>query len=339
MVQRVLELQNGRRMFEVVKYNAEYKTLWNEFLDEARTKAVFFSRNFLEYHQDRFKDHSMLVFSKGKLKAILPANISTENIVQTHGGLTFGGLIVNEEESTRNVFHYLVAILKYLSRAGISELQWKQSPSFYSSISQDEIQYAFFLMNAEMYRMDIAYAIDQRVQPPIKYQKRRERAIKKAIKLGVEITESVSFEDFWNKILIPNLQARFDVDPVHSLEEIIMLASKNPGKIKQFEARKDGVIMAGATIFETQDVAHAQYISASIEGRNNGSIDLLFKELIQNFYKEKKVFDFGIVNENNGREINNGLLDWKEGFGARAYAHRFYKIQTKNYEILEKVIE
>ena len=30
--------------------------------------------------------------------------------------------------------------------------------------------------------------------------------------------------------------------------------------------------MAGTTIFETPTVAHAQYISASEEGRNNGAL-------------------------------------------------------------------
>src|SRR5690606_9335647 len=122
-------------------------------------------------------------------------------------------------------------------------------------------------------------------------------------------------------------------------EEITLLKINNAPHIKQYCAYLNGEIMAGATIFETDIVAHAQYISASEEGRKNGSLDLLFHQLISKTYSNKKYFDFGIVNENNGRKINNGLLDWKEGFGGRSYAHRFYKIETSKYFQLEEILK
>jgi hypothetical protein len=96
--------------------------------------------------------------------------------------------------------------------------------------------------------------------------------------------------------------------------------------------------MAGTTLFETPHVIHAQYISASEEGRKNGSLDYLFDYLIQKYSTSKKYFDFGIVNEDSGKKINLGLLDWKEGFGARAFAHRFYKISTINLNKIEKLL-
>jgi hypothetical protein len=37
-------------------------------------------------------------------------------------------------------------------------------------------------------------------------------------------------------------------------------------------------------------------------------------------------FDFGISNERGGRILNEGLADYKEGFGARAVAHDFYEL-------------
>jgi hypothetical protein len=133
------------------------------------------------------------------------------------------------------------------------------------------------------------------------------------------------------------LQSRFGVNPVHSLAEMESLSINNPNKIRQFEAWRNGVLMAGTTVFETPTVAHAQYISASEEGRKNGAIDLLFHHLISQTFAHKEIFDFGIVNEEEGRKINMGLLDWKEGFGARSYAHRFYEIETKNYVQIEKL--
>jgi len=46
---------------------------------------------------------------------------------------------------------------------------------------------------------------------------------------------------------------------------------------------------------------------------------------------KKDYFDFGISNENNGEFVNQGLIYWKEGFGARSITQDFYEIHTKNY--------
>lgn len=290
----------------------------------------------MEYHKDRFEDYSLLVFDEKTLVAIFPANIKNNTVV-SHGGLTFGGFIVAKEEATKNSIQYFAQLLKFVSKHHIEKIIFKQSPSFYSAVSQDEIDYAMFLIDAKLVRFDIAYSINQQLETKIQYQERRRRAIKKAEKNGVEIKETTNFSTFWNQILTPNLQSRFGVNPVHSLAEIESLSANNPNKIRQFEAWQNGVLMAGTTVFETPIVAHAQYISASEEGRKNGAIDLLFHHLISQTFAHKQTFDFGIVNEEEGRKINMGLLDWKEGFGARAYAHRFYEIETKNYVAIENM--
>lgn len=324
-------------MISVRRYIDTDKERWNNFLENSRTNQFLLSRNFMEYHKDRFEDYSLMVFNDNNLVAIFSANIKNNNIIISHGGLTFGGFIVAKDEATKNSIQYFAQLLKFANEQGIEKIIFKQSPSFYSSISQDEIDYAMFLADAKLYRVDIAYAINQQLDNKIQYQERRRRAIKKAEKNNVEIKETTNFSTFWNEILTPNLRSRFGVNPVHSLAEIEKLSIDNPSKIRQFEAWQNGVLMAGTTVFETPSVAHAQYISASDEGRKNGAIDLLFHHLISETFAHKQIFDFGIVNEEEGRKINFGLLDWKEGFGARAYAHRFYEIETKNYINIDKL--
>lgn len=284
----------------------------------------------MEYHKDRFQDSSLLILKDQQIVALLPANFDKDKNIVSHGGLTFGGLVIKAKDKPINTLIYLRAILHFLHEQGVNKMYYKQPPMFYNTCSQDETEYAIFLVNGNLVRIDTTFAIDNFHQP-INFQERRRRAIKKAEKLGVEIKESTSFQDFWNEILVPNLSERFGVKPVHSLDEITYLSKNNPNKIRQFNAYLNGEIFAGATIFETPLVAHAQYISAKIEGRKNGSIDLLFNKLINVIFSDKKYFDFGIVNENEGRTINRGLWDWKEGFGAKVFAHRFYEIETKNY--------
>jgi hypothetical protein len=290
----------------------------------------------MDYHSDRFIDSSILVYEDDILVALMPANLHNDKIsITSHSGLTFGSFIVKEHIRSCKTIEYIFHSIKFLFKNNIQNLYFKQIPSFYNNISTDEVVYAFFILDAEIDRVDFAYAINY--QSIIPYQQRRVRSIKKAKNLNVQIINENKFDSFWNQILIPNLKQRFGVNPVHSLEEIRSLSENNPYSIIQYNAYLGETIMAGTTLFVTPNVVHAQYISASEEGRKNGSLDLLFDFLIKK-YSNKMYFDFGIVNENFGKTINSGLLDWKEGFGARAYAHRFYKIETSNYIKLEKLI-
>ena len=138
-------------------------------------------------------------------------------------------------------------------------------------------------------------------------------------------------------MLTPQLAARYGAKPVHTLEEITLLASRFPEQIKQFSAYCGDEIVAGTTIYETPTVAHAQYGAVTEKGRQMGAQAFLFSSLIEQ-YKDKRFFDFGISNEKEGRVLNHGLLEWKEGFGARCYAHDFYEIATGNYPKLESVL-
>lgn len=324
-------------MLTVNRYTEKFRTEWNGFIERSRTPVFLFSRNFMEYHKDRFEDHSLLVFDGDHLVAVFPASVKN-NIINSHGGLTFGGMIVLPEEYVKNTLRYISVVLQYFSEAGVTKLIFKQSPAFYSHISQDEVDHAMFLAEGKLSRIDLAFAIDQQNPVGVSYQERRKRSVRKALKQGVVISEADRFDTFWEQVLTPNLLKRFGVRPVHSLEEISQLSANNPGCIRQFEAWFGETLMAGCTIFETPRVAHAQYISATDEGRSSGAIDLLFHHMITEVFPHKRFFDFGIANEQEGRAFNVGLLDWKEGFGARAFAHRFYEVDPKNYHLIDKAL-
>jgi hypothetical protein len=130
----------------------------------------------------------------------------------------------------------------------------------------------------------------------------------------------------------------FGVKPVHSLEEITRLAGRFPDNIRQFSACCGEEIVAGATIDQTEAVAHAQYIAVSEHGRQMGALDRLIGWLLDVRYKDKQHFDFGTCNEAEGRALNHGLLDWKEAFGGRCYCHDFYEINSVSFAALEGVL-
>jgi len=290
----------------------------------------------MEYHQDRFEDFSLMVFRKEKLVALLPANRVGDEL-HSHQGLTYGGLLLSKEVKFETVLHSFEALLKFLDEQYIKTLYIKEIPSIYHQIPTEEVHYLNFILKAELVRRDTLSVSDQ--QHPIKFSKSRQEGIKRAQKHDLRIEHDDDFEAFWNTILIPNLNTKHGTNPVHSLEEILHLKEKFLNHIKQFNVYHNNLIVAGGTIFETQNVAHCQYISGNDDKNALGSLDVLHHYLISDVYKEKRYFDFGTSNENQGKNINKGLQFWKEGFGARTMTQDFYKIETKNHTLLNTVLK
>ena len=92
------------------------------------------------------------------------------------------------------------------------------------------------------------------------------------------------------------------------------------------------------TVFVTDTVAHPQYISGNEQKNELGSLDFLYNYLIFQVFAAKNFFDFGPSHEENGRKINEGILFWKETFGAKTTIQNFYEVQTSDYHLLENVM-
>jgi hypothetical protein len=325
------------KIVHICGYDSSFRQAWNNFLDHAKNASFLFHRDYMEYHADRFNDCSIVACNENKkIMALFPANLTTDNTVVSHQGLTYGGMVVDKEEKLRDMIAFFSEILKYYHQKGIDKLIYKEIPAIYNNIPSDEMQYIFFILGARLFRRDAGAVI--KIAERFSYQRRRLSAMKNARKIGVEIRQDNDFDIFWNGVLEPNLQLRHGVRPVHSVEEIKLLHSRFPDKIKQFNAYYHGEIMAGVTIFEMDKIARAQYTSGTSEGRKNGSLDLLFDTLISEVYPCKDFFDFGNSNENDGLVLNLGLLDWKEGLGARTYSQNFYEMNTADYVRLEHLI-
>jgi len=293
------------------------------------------NRDFMDYHSDRFEDFSLMVYKENSVVAVLPAN-KKENTVYSHQGLTYGGLVFGKKTKLNEIIFIFKSALSYLNKEGIENLHLKLTPSIYHKVPSDEMEYLLFISEATLTRVDVSSVIENAFK--LKIQSNRIEGVKKAEKNALEIIESSDFKSFWTEILKPNLEQRHGAKPVHSLEEIEKLANHFPKNILQFNVSKDGEIVAGATLFETDTVAHVQYISANEEKQQLGSLDFLFEYLINHRFKDKKYFDFGISNENQGKNLNKGLLYWKETFGARSIACKFYTVATADHTKLDSVL-
>lgn len=239
----------------------------------------------MEYHKDRFEDNSLLIFNTNELVAVLPANRS-EDILISHQGLTYGGLILKQDLKLAEVIQGYHSILQYLYDHNIETLQIKAIPKIYHKLPSDELDYIAFITNAEMVRCDISSVILNSNKLQIESSNRK-RGLKRAHKNELVIKEEDKFDIYWNSILIPNLKKRYQTSPTHSVDEIRLLKELFPLNIRQFNVYNKDKLVAGVTIFETDCVAHVQYISADDDKQELGSLDFAFHELITTIFKNK----------------------------------------------------
>lgn len=258
---------------------------WNNFIGQAKNATFLFHRNFMEYHNDRFQDYSIVVLDKEKWVAVLPATIS-EKVVYSHQGLSYGGLVYNKKVKLASVILIFKAILSFLNDNKIGQIQLKLLPSIYHQKPAEELNYALFLAEAQLIRRDSMAVID--LSKKIVIASGRKEGIVKGQKNKLELKEVDDFESFWNEILIPNLAKKHQAKPVHSLEEIVKLKKLFSENIRQFNVYENENIIAGTTIFESDNVAHCQYISGKENKNALGGLDLLHYHLVTDVFKNKR---------------------------------------------------
>jgi hypothetical protein len=307
----------------VTRYDPADQPRWDSFIAVSKNGTFLLNRGYMDYHRDRFSDHSLLVYdAKGSLLAVLPGNQEGETLF-SHGGLTYGGLICGSSMTAPVMLAIFNEILEYLLGHGIRRLVYKTIPHIYHRQPAEEDRYALFRAGARLYRRDVLSVIVLSERLPL--QKRRQRKVARANSLGLRIQVAGEFSDFWS-ILAENLALAHDTKPVHTLSEIQWLFDRFPENIRLHVCMEGDDVIAGAVIFDSGRVAHVQYNAATPRGREAGALDLLFATLIEGDYEKRHYFDFGISNENEGRYLNVGLVEQKEGFGARTVVHDFYQL-------------
>lgn len=310
--------------YTVRRYNKSDQGSWNNFIAQAKNATFLFDRNFMEYHEDRFEDFSLLIYDNEKLVAVLPAN-KQGNSVHSHQGLTYGGLVFLFKLKAENVELILDRILIFLNNNKVKNFYYKPIPNFYFSEGNNEIDFFLVKKGAFLDRKEMNLAINLNL--PLKISKSKLKHFRRIENLDLYVVEEADFQPFWKEILEPRLLEKFEAKPVHNIKEIAFLKQKFPENIKQFSVYQKDEIIAGVTIFETETIVKSQYGATSKKGEEVRALDFLFINLIEKYKREGKLFfDMGIVNEENEKGYHSGLLTQKVELGCTVYNQDFYII-------------
>ena len=311
-------------MFEIRRYTADRADEWNQFVAASKNGTFLFDRRFMDYHSDRFRDHSLMVYRDGRLYALLPANQKDDTLV-SHGGLTYGGLVMSPQCSAKGVLESFTAINAYLRQQGFHSVVYKAIPWIYHQLPAEEDLYALTAVcNARLTIRDISSAIVSTHR--LKFTESRRSGLRKALKAGLTVRESDDVDAFWH-ILNDNLTQKYAVRPVHTADELRLLQGRFPDNIKLWLVYDGDTPIGGTLLFLTPQVLHTQYISASPYGKQHGAIDLLFDHLIYNIYADYPYIDFGKSTVSDSADLNEQLIFQKEGFGARAVCYDTYEYE------------
>ncbi len=309
------------------RYTPDSKHEWDEFVGKSRNGTFLLLRDYMDYHQDRFSDCSWMVYSGGKLRALLAANIDQAGVLHSHQGLTYGGWItpVGHMDGAEMLRIFETSLEIWRSH-GINELDYKAIPYIYHRTPASEDEYALFRLGARLSGCGLSTAVDLR--SGVDFNQMQRRHIRKNLTLPITIREEFDLRPFM-ELLTSCLSERHGVTPVHSYEELQMLHDRFPSNIRVFVLNLAGEKdpQAGVCVYDTGIVAHSQYIATSARARELNLLSSLFRHLIKDVFADRRYFDFGISTENNGLYLNDGLLRQKASYGGSGVTYDRYSLK------------
>jgi hypothetical protein len=313
-------------MISIEKYEPARHADWNRLVKLAPNGLFLFDRNYMDYHADRFTDHSLLFIQDGQPIALLPANIDSARNLVSHGGLTFGSLIRTPKLRSRDIQALFDKLIEYSEAQSFASIVYKAIPPAFQDRPTEDDLYALHRCGFNLIGRDLSSIIP--LDQPPKYSKGRKWSIGRASKHGVSIRSDDQIGPFYD-ILKGRLGTKYSTKPTHSKDELALLSSRFPNNIQVSCAYFDNTPepCAGVTLYDYGRTLHTQYMTTTDEGRDIGALDFLIDHHISEARRIGKVFfSFGISTEKQGATLNPGLVQQKESFGAKAVVHDIYKL-------------
>lgn len=306
--------------FEIRSYDASQRVHWDALVRVSRNGVFLFERDYLEYHADRFDDASLTVWRGGELAALLPAHRvdgPDGPVLVSHGGLTFGGLVLHGDLGAQDTLGIVDALCATLRGQGWRALRLRPVPCVFHRLPSEDLPYALLQRGARIVRSDLAHTVDLARRPPLAGGRRN--ALARARRAGVQVRRSCDWATVWS-LVEAVLSARHGARPAHTLAEIDALARRF-GQIALHGAFVDAPaaprLLAAVVTYAYDGVLHTQYMATSEEGREVGALDAVIASLLEQPPPATRWLSFGASTYDQGRRLNAGLAAQKEMFGAR----------------------
>ena len=270
------------------------------------------------------RTHSLLFFGdKAAPLAVLPANRLGGELV-SHGGLSFGGLLVFPRFRLEHWREAFAAIGEHMSSAGIETLDYRPTPRWYHQQPGEEDVYLLetagvkpLLLGSAICRIDGHF-------PGNSTRRNESRAA------GLEVArEDAALGELIEQVA-ETLRLRHEAAPVHTRAEIESLAAQFPDGIRGYTVRSEGELVAGIILFVTGEAVKSQYV-----GYTNGrAMSAVYAHLFSLEELRGRWFDFGTSMAGGGNLLDAGLFAYKESLGGMLAPVRRYRV-TRDCPLLK----
>ena len=296
---------------------------WDDFVDKSDNGTIFHKRGFLAYHPSgRFKDASFVVLKDNKILSLYTAAMMDregKKVLVSHPGASYGSFVYKSNLNFKEAHSMVDVLIDYAESLKADRVQLTLPPIIYQTKYSNYIDFALVRNGFSYSKREVSsivqldFNMDELLST---YRAEARTAVKKSIKMGIEVAECEKFEEYY-EILKKNLKLRHNVSPAHSIEELIKLKKMFPAKIRLWGAFLKDKLIAGVCNFSANPkVVLAFYISHDEEYQEYRAVNLLFYEIMKRYKEEGfRFLDFGIFTVN--MEPNWGLGRFKENFGAR----------------------
>lgn len=322
--------------YRVENYNGDLREKWDKFVNCESANGTFLqTRQFLEYHGDRFMDHSLIVYKgNNTIAAVVPACVVLDvedKIFSAHMGSTFGGIVLDRQcNNIEDVEAVINCLEDYFAAEGYREIQLKYTSEIFAKDNCNLLDYFMFQKGYSEYKELSCYIDFTQYNDDIitNFSSGRRRDYKYSLKSDLvfqKIGNDTEVERFYH-ILCENLQ-KFDAVPVHSLSELLDFKNNRLPEITEFYGVYHGdEMIAGSMVFNFHNtVFHTQYLAAKQDYLKMYPMNFLDTNLIcEAKNRGFRYFSFGTSTEEHGKVLNKHLAQFKEGFGTQFGINKRY---------------
>ena len=309
-------------MFDIIRYTADRAGEWDAFVAKSKNATFLHYRRYMDYHSDRFSDYSLLFYVGRRLYAVMPAH-EVGTWFCTHRGLTYGGLLMDDAVTTADVLVLFDELNHYLRSQGFSRVLYRAIPWVYHRLPSEEDLYAMFWKCGARLQQRMSGTVIS-LGEHVPWRKDHRRRLRQALTQGIRVERDGSLEAFW-PLLNDNLMRKFNAQSVHTLDEILLLKSRFPQNIIQYNAYLGDELVGGITFYIMGHVLHGQYSGTNDEGKQCGAMEAIYEQVMFHDFVDMRYLDFGTSNEDGGRLLNEGLIDHKEAYGGRTVCYDTYE--------------
>lgn len=308
---------NSSSDIELRPWKPELSSAWDRFvMEESANGTLFQTRRFLSYHPDgRFRDRSLLAYCGDQLICVVPT-AELDGAPFSHPGTSAGGPVIHREWwGVKRLFPLLEKLHAHYGP------RWGMRIGEPCLSSRSTAPLLWFFGRQLQNHPELSSVIPLDGSDPLKrLSPKRQGALRTVTQRGVEIEQGEKRDDLkqFHALLTQNLQLH-NTQPLHSAEELERLAQLLGEQQQLWVARtEEGTISAGAwVIHATPHCHHTQYIARSAKAPN-AAVEAVLVEAMRSAQQSGATsFSLGISTEDRGRELNTGLLSFKEELGAQ----------------------